>query len=196
MSKEQGFNPQLYHYLKKYQDDPTSRVFAPLAEAYRKAGLLKEAVEIAREGLKIHPTFIGGKVALARALFDLKEYQSVIETLKPVVADAPDNLIAQRILGDSYLILGRLADAVQSYKMLLYFSPDDPELSQMVQELENQAYHKGDMVIRTDFEVKPTGEAMESDPEVKKFRKIRSVEKLLDFLLKIERYRMRQALSR
>ena len=47
-----------------------ARIFAPLAEAYRKAGLVDEAIEVAREGLRIHPNFVGGRVALGRALFD------------------------------------------------------------------------------------------------------------------------------
>ena len=59
-----NFSPMIYDYLKKYQEDPTSRVFAPLAEAYRKAGLIDEAIEIAREGLRVHPNFVGGRVAL------------------------------------------------------------------------------------------------------------------------------------
>src|SRR5271156_5404845 len=102
-------NPLIYQYLKKYQEDPTSRVFAPLAEAYRKAGLIEEAIEIAREGLLVHPSFTGGRVALARALFDKKQYQLVIDELNLVVQDAPDNLIAQRLLAESHLMLGRVA---------------------------------------------------------------------------------------
>ena len=42
-------NPLIFSYLKKFQEDPASRVFAPLAEAYRKAGLVDEAIDIARE---------------------------------------------------------------------------------------------------------------------------------------------------
>src|SRR3954468_18642982 len=95
------FNPIIYNYLKKFQEDPTSRVFAPLAEAYRKAGLVDEAIEIAREGLRIHPTFIGGRVALARCLFDKAAYSEVISELTPVVRDVPDNLVAQRLLAES-----------------------------------------------------------------------------------------------
>ena len=92
--------PQIYEYLRKYQEDPTSRIFAPLAEAYRKAGLVDEAVEIAREGLRFHPTFIGGRVALARCLFDKKLYQDVVDELSNVVRDVPDNLVAQRIIAE------------------------------------------------------------------------------------------------
>src|SRR3954451_675653 len=104
------YSPLIYGYLKKYQDDPTSRVFAPLAEAYRKAGLIDEAIDIAREGLKNHPGFVGGRVALARALFEKKEYEQVIEEVKQVVQDVPDNLVAQKLLAESCLMLGQVAE--------------------------------------------------------------------------------------
>src|SRR5271154_3309130 len=121
-SKEDS-HPLIYTYLKKYQEDPGSRIFAPLAEAYRKAGFIDEAIEIAREGLQIHPGFIGGRVALARALFDKHHYENVIEELNHIIKDVPDNLVAQRLLAESYLMLGRVAEALGAYKMLLYFAP-------------------------------------------------------------------------
>src|SRR5215211_6978494 len=116
-----GNSPLIYGYLKKYQDDPTSRVFAPLAEAYRKSGLIDEAIEIAREGLRIHPNFVGGRVALARALFEKNLFEEVIEELQVIIRDVPDNLVAQRLMADSSLMLGRITDALGAYKMLLYF---------------------------------------------------------------------------
>src|SRR6476620_6012693 len=120
--ESQGQHPAIYTYLKQYQDDPNSRVFAPLAEAYRKAGLIDEAIDISREGLKVHPSFMGGRVALARALFDKRLYQEVVEELSPIVQDIPDNLVAQRLLAESYLVLGRVAGALSASKMLLSFS--------------------------------------------------------------------------
>lgn len=176
-------HPVLYTYLKKYQEDPTSRVFAPLAEAYRKSGLVDEAIEIAREGLRVHPHFTGGKVALARALFDKKLYEDVLETLKEVVRDTPDNLIAQRLAAESCLILGRTAEALDSFKMLLYFSPEDREISKMVKELEEQAYHGGSLVLRTDPVRQPP-----IDPRGLKIKQIESLQGLLQ---KLERYRAR-----
>ncbi len=138
-AKQQSYSPIIYSYLKKYQEDPTSRVFAPLAEAYRKAGLVDEAIEIAREGLQVHPNFVGGLVALARALFDKKLYEEVITELTPIIQDVPDNLVAQRLLAESCLMLGRVAEALGAFKMLLYFSPGDEETAELVRELEAQA---------------------------------------------------------
>src|SRR4051794_39393598 len=114
-------HPLIYSYLKKFQEDPRSRVFAPLAEAYRKAGMVKEAIDIAKEGLRFHPGFVGGRVALARALFDDQQYQAVIHELKEVTQDVPDNLVAQRLVAESSLMLGHVADALAAFKMLLYF---------------------------------------------------------------------------
>ncbi len=189
-------SPVIYEYLRKYQEDPTSRVFAPLAEAYRKAGLAKEAVEIAREGLRIHPGFVGGRVALARGLFDLRLYDDVIVELTPIVRDVPDNLVAQRLLAESCLMLGRAGEALMAYKMLLYFAPDDVEVSRMVQELEARAYEAGDLVLRTDapsseFEVRASQGAISGDPALKRRHWVAQVEKLQALLQGVERYRCR-----
>ncbi len=202
MSSKTPAHPLIYRYLKQYQDDPTSRVFAPLAEAYRRAGLVEEAIEIAQEGLKIHPRFMGGRVALARALFDKKSFQEVVDELSPIVQDIPDNLVAQRLLAESYLILGRVAESLSAYKMLLYFTPQDLEAVQIVQELETQAYEQGTLVLRTDlqtqslpqFDVKPAANAMSDDPEVKQNRRIKHVEMLQSLLQKVERYRAKHSL--
>jgi predicted Zn-dependent protease len=202
MAKQRGqFHPQIYNYLRKYQEDPTSRVFAPLAEAYRKAGLVDEAIEIAREGLRIHPGFIGGRVALGRALFDKRLFEETIEELAPVVRDVPDNLVAQRLVAESCLMVGRVTEALAAYKMLLYFTPHDSETAKLVQELEAQAYEKGVLVLRTDpkpeplpdFNVAPAQNAIDDDPSVRRQRWVRRVEMLQTMLQRVERYRSRTA---
>jgi tetratricopeptide (TPR) repeat protein len=208
-SKAQN-NPLIYSYLKRYQEDPGSRVFAPLAEAYRKVGLIDEAIEIAREGLKVHPSFIGGRVALSRALFDKHLYEEVVNELIPIIRDVPDNLVAQRLLAESSLMLGRVAEALGAYKMLLYFAPQDPEVVKIVQELESQAYEKGALVLSTDPAKTPdplsdfrpdygpddthsdenqSHEDPEVNLELRKKRWVRGIEVLQGLLQKVERYK-------
>ena len=195
MKSQKKTYPLIYKYLEKYQEDPTSRIFAPLAEAYRRAGLIDAAIEVAREGLAIHPHFMSGRVALARALFEKKDYSAVIEELSPIVKDIPDNLVAQRLLAESYLVLGFVTESLSAYKMLLYFSPQDLEAARLVQELEVQAYEKGTLVLRSDpplpvFDIKPVQGAIDASPEVSRNAKIRKIEKLQSVLQKIERYRV------
>jgi tetratricopeptide (TPR) repeat protein len=201
MAQEQR-NPVIYKYLKKFQDDPNSRVFAPLAEAYRKAGLVDEAIKIAQEGVKIHPGFVGGRVALARAYFDKRLYREVVDELAGIVQDVPDNLVAQRLLAEAHLILGEIAPALSAYKMLLYFSPQDVETGKLVQELESQAYEKGVLVLRTDpvptplpqFNERSASDALGAAPDIQRAKKIRQIEMLQRLLQKVERYRIRNEL--
>lgn len=192
----QSLSPIIFDYLKKYQEDPTSRVFAPLAEAYRKSGLVSEAIEIAREGLRVHPNFVGGRVALARALFDQKSYGEVIDELTPVIREVPDNLVAQRLIAESSLMLGRTTEALGAYKMLLYFNPQDSETAKIVSELEAQAYSHGALVLRTDpvkqkgqFDIQPASQALGSDEKTNRARDVKRIQVLQSLLLKVERYR-------
>lgn len=142
------YPPLLLKHLKMFQEDPKSKIFAPLAESYRKIGLVDEAIEICREGLLANPDFNGGKVALARAYFDKQAYGEVRKLLEPIIHKMPDNLIAQRLLADSYLQLKEFKQALESYKLLLYFNPQDHEISQVVQEMETQVYEAGALQIK------------------------------------------------
>jgi tetratricopeptide (TPR) repeat protein len=188
--------PQIYHYLRKYQDDPNSRVFAPLAESYRKAGLLDQAIEIAREGCKRHPHFIGGRVALARALFDRGLFAEVLTELEPVALEAPDNLVAQKLLAESYLILGRIAQALAAYKTLLFLLPHDLEIPQLVQEIESKAYEQGALVLQREpiavknFSIQGAQDAISKDPDVKRKEWIKRVECLQSLLVRVQRFKL------
>ena len=189
-------NPQIYHYLRRYQEDPRSRVFAPLAEAYRKAGLLDEAIEIARDGVRIHPHFVGGKVALARALFDKGNFEEVVKELEPVLLDAPDNLIAQKLQAESYLILGRIAEALSAYKVLLFFMPQDQEIAGLVREIETRAYEEGSLVLQSkavpirNYSIKGAGDAISGDPQVRKKEWINQIEVLQTLLVRVQRFKL------
>jgi tetratricopeptide (TPR) repeat protein len=46
--------------------DPKGRAFAPLADAYRRAGKVPEALRILREGIAKHPDFVTGHVVAAQ----------------------------------------------------------------------------------------------------------------------------------
>ena len=52
----------------RYRDNPKGRNFAPLADAYRKAGLIDNAVELCQTGLKLHPDYVSAYIVYARCL--------------------------------------------------------------------------------------------------------------------------------
>jgi tetratricopeptide (TPR) repeat protein len=128
--------PHFREYMRRYQEDPTSRVFAPLAESYRRLGRLDEAIDICLEGLKHHPDFPGGRVALARCFFDKRKYNKAREELEIVVGISPDNILAQRLLGDCFFNLKERQKALQCYKITSILSPEDVGLQDKIHRLE------------------------------------------------------------
>jgi len=89
---------EINKYLAILSKDPGSMVFAPLAEAYRKAGMLDEAIATAEEGVKLHPDYLSGMVALGKAYFEKGLLAEARENLEKVLVIAPDNIIAANIL--------------------------------------------------------------------------------------------------
>ncbi len=168
----QKYPPVLLKYLKMFQDDPTSRIFAPLAESYRKMGLADEAIEICKEGLEHHPDFTGGLVALARAYSDKRMYGEVKATLKKVVDELPDNLMAQRLYAEACLSLAEIPEALSALKMILYFNPNDMDALNLVTEIENQTLQNGGI--------------WKSPASQTKFKKISVLQQMLE---KVQSYR-------
>ncbi len=128
--------PYFREYLRRFQEDPTSRVFAPLAEAYRRLGRYDEAIAICIEGLEHHPDFHGGRVVLAKCYMAKNQQGDARAELERVVHAVPENLMGQRLLGDVYLALGNRASALHCYKMALLLAPADVALCEKVHDLE------------------------------------------------------------
>lgn len=135
--------PYFNEYLRRYREDPTSRVFAPLAEAYRRMGRVDDAIAICLEGLTHHPLFHGGRVALAKAYLDKRQFREACAELCRVILAVPENLLAQRLLGDTWMELNDRVQALHCYKMALLLSPNDVQLAERVHRLE-----RGDSVLQ------------------------------------------------
>lgn len=130
-------NPEfIERYQKMYEKDPTSRVFAPLAEAYRKMGLIKEARELAEKGVLKHPHFPGGRVALGRIHLANSQFEEAEIQFRKAVDLAPENVLAYQLLAETYLRLKKTKEALKAYKMLLFINPENARAVNAVRKLE------------------------------------------------------------
>ena len=75
--------------------DPSPKIFAPLAEAYRLSGQLDDALETARMGVEAHPDHMGIRIVLARATVDSQGRERGLPAYEDVLALDPDNLEAR-----------------------------------------------------------------------------------------------------
>jgi tetratricopeptide (TPR) repeat protein len=131
-------HPRIEELRRRVQRDPASLAFAQLAEEYRRAGLLSEAVETCRAGLAFHPTYLSARVTLGRALVELGELDEAQAELRTVLGAAPENLAAVRGLAEIHQRKGELREALEYYRWALEFARHDPELEQHVREINSQ----------------------------------------------------------
>ncbi len=124
-------------YQVLYQKDPSSKVFAPLGEAYRKMGLLDEALKVCRDGVKRHPDFPSGHVAIAKVLIDLKEYEDAALHLNRATELSPENILAHNLLAQTLLELRRPKEALSAFKMVLFLNPNDKGACEAIKKLES-----------------------------------------------------------
>ncbi len=139
-----GIPPEIERYLSMWERDPKSRVFAPLAEAYRKVGDLDRAIEICLKGLQIHPNYVSGRVALGRAYFDRGDYLAAKTQLEMVFEADPENLVAAKTLGEIYRKEGELEKALLAYRLAHYTTPSATEIVEKVRSLEAALAVKGE----------------------------------------------------
>ncbi|HET9385400.1 MAG TPA: tetratricopeptide repeat protein, partial [Gemmatimonadales bacterium] len=63
-----AYTSELDKLEARFQQNPKGRNFAPLADAYRKAGLIDNAIGLCQEGLKLHPDYVSAYIVYARCL--------------------------------------------------------------------------------------------------------------------------------
>lgn len=139
-------------YQKLYEKDPKSKVFAPLGEAYRKMGLIKEALSILQTGVKLHPHFASGRVAYAKVLIDQKNYEEASKQLLVATDLSPENLLAQKLLAECFVHLKKSKEALKAYKMVMFLNPNDAHAQMHIKKLESLTADEYEDDV---FEMKP-----------------------------------------
>ncbi|MBI2080772.1 MAG: tetratricopeptide repeat protein [candidate division NC10 bacterium] len=126
---------EIAKYEARLASEPRSRIFAQLADAYRKAGRLDEAIRTCRAGLRDHPTYASARMVLGRALSEKGQLREAEKELAIVLELSPGNTVAHRLLGDLAAAQGRRDEARGRYETALGLSPQDREAREALQRL-------------------------------------------------------------
>ncbi len=127
----------LTRYQSIYNENPESKVFAPLAEAYRKIGLLDEALKVCEKGVPLHPEFPGGHLILSKILIEKDQLKKAIDPLIRTTDLSPENILAHKLLAETYMKLRQPKKALSSYKMVLLLNPNDKTAAHHIHKLES-----------------------------------------------------------
>jgi predicted Zn-dependent protease len=118
-------NLRLEELQRRVRRDPASISFAALAEEYRRAGLVHEAIETCRAGLQRHPMYLSARVTLGRSLMEIGEYDAAVEELEHVLVAAPENLAAIRALAEIHRRRGEMSESSESYQTASDVAPTE-----------------------------------------------------------------------
>jgi tetratricopeptide (TPR) repeat protein len=122
---------------RRLELDPASRLFVSLAEEYRKAGRVGDALITLQKGLRNHPGYISAQVALGRAFLETGNISEAIATFTKVLTADPGNLVSAKSLADIYLSRGESVEALKKYKLYRALS-GDRKVADIVERLEKE----------------------------------------------------------
>ncbi|MGE5174184.1 MAG: tetratricopeptide repeat protein [Betaproteobacteria bacterium] len=127
---------EIVKLTERISKDPKSKLFVPLAEEYKKAGDIEMAIYVLSEGLKNNPGYVTARSLLGRLLLERGDLDAARKELDEVVKAIPDNLLAQRRLGDLHVLQDNRTEAIKHYKIALALNPGDAEFASLVADAE------------------------------------------------------------
>lgn len=122
----------------KLKNDPKSRLFYPLAEELRKIGRFEDAEKYLRAGLGHHASYLSAWVSLGRVLRETSKNQEAVEALKQALTVDPGNMVAAKLLAETYYDLGDKVEAIKKYKLVHALLPADDEISAKIEQLRRE----------------------------------------------------------
>jgi tetratricopeptide (TPR) repeat protein len=140
---------QLDDLRRRVREDPASLAFAQLAEEYRRAGALDEAIRTCRSGLHHHPEYLSARVTLGRALCARGSLDDAAAELRRVLAAAPENLAALRALTEVLQRHGDYDGALRLCDEAHVLAPGDTELQALTAALAASRPSTGPDTVQT-----------------------------------------------
>jgi tetratricopeptide (TPR) repeat protein len=121
---------------EKVEKDPNSKLFVPLAEEYRKEGMLDEAVDVLLKGIEGQPGYMSARVSLGKIYLEKGMPGEARAEFENVVRSIPDNLYAHKKLAEIYRDMGEKDLSIRSYRVVLKLNAMDEEALDVLKTLE------------------------------------------------------------
>jgi tetratricopeptide (TPR) repeat protein len=121
---------------EKVSKDPNSKLYVPLAEEYRKEGMLDQAIEVLQKGLEKQPGYMSARVLLGKIYLEKGQMDEARVEFENVVKLIPDNLYSHKKLAEIYRDTGKNDLAIKSFRTFLKLNPMDEDALNNLRQLE------------------------------------------------------------
>jgi tetratricopeptide (TPR) repeat protein len=121
---------------EKVEKDPNSKLFVPLAEEYKKEGMLDDAIQVLLTGIERQPGYMSARVSLGKIYLEKGMPGEARTEFENVIKSIPDNLYAHKKLAEIYRDSGETELAIKSYKMILKLNSMDEDAMTSLHDLE------------------------------------------------------------
>jgi tetratricopeptide (TPR) repeat protein len=131
-----GVSLTIRRFEERLAKDPASPVFASLADAYRKAGRLQDAVKLCRDGLERTPDHATARLVLAKALLDQGDAAAAHAEVRRLLERDPRDAAAHRLAGEMERRAGRLPESLHHLRRAIELDSADRESRMLVEMLD------------------------------------------------------------
>jgi tetratricopeptide (TPR) repeat protein len=127
---------ELRNLIERYDRARDSRIFAPLADAYRKNGDVDKAIEILERGLEKMPHYASAHVILGKCYYDKGATERAKAEFRRVLELDGENLVALKFMGDILLAEDKRPEAAEFYRRILSIDATNTEVARALKEME------------------------------------------------------------
>ena len=93
-------NSIFLRYYRQWQDDPSSIVFASIADFFLRYDMIDEAFKVCRMGVKRHPKLVSGRIVMAKIHLRRGNWEEAEDELRNVLSVVPSNRQALSLMDE------------------------------------------------------------------------------------------------
>ena len=161
-----AYTSEIEKLERRHRENPKGRTFAPLADAYRKAGDLPRALEILKTGLELHPDYLSASIVLGRCHLDLGDLNSAESAFRRVLDLDKENVIGIKALADITERQARFDESEHWLNYLLSIDSSNEEARLQLQRLAGAREQHSQLHAPLEDEESPEEMTPDSDPAV------------------------------
>ena len=135
---EKLISPEITRLTGLLNENPRSRLFVPLAEAYRLSGMVDEAISVLSNGIEVHETFVAARLMLGKIYLEKEALPEAKMQFEHVVAISPSNILSLKGLAKVLEKEGLIQEAKEPYESILQIDPTDKDAGEFLEGLDEK----------------------------------------------------------